>query len=80
MLWRSSSQWIGGLFFLIFLIILFSNKQFSFKLNNLTFSGDVNNTENSIKDNILKIAACYSILSIVIFFFLYFQKLDYLTH
>ena len=25
-LWRSSSQWIGGLFFLFFLIIIFSNK------------------------------------------------------
>ena len=28
-LWRSSSQWIGGLFFLFFLIILFSNKSFN---------------------------------------------------
>ena len=27
-LWRSSSQWIGGLYFLFFLIILFSNKSF----------------------------------------------------
>ena len=25
-LWRSSSQWVGGLFFLFFLIIVFSNK------------------------------------------------------
>ena len=30
-LWRSSSQWIGGLYFLIFLILLFSNKSFNFK-------------------------------------------------
>ena len=27
LLWRSSSQWIGGFYFLIFLIFLFSNKQ-----------------------------------------------------
>ena len=75
LLWRSSSQWIGGLFFFIFLIVLFSNKQFSFKLNNLTFSGDVNNTESSIKDNILKIAVCYSIVSVVIFFLLLFAEI-----
>ena len=32
-LWRSSSQWIGGLYFLIFLIQFFSNSQFNYKLN-----------------------------------------------
>ena len=37
-LWRSSSQWIGGLYFLFFLIIIFSNKQFSYKMNELTYS------------------------------------------
>ena len=28
-LWRSSSQWIGGLYFFIFLIIIFSNNQYN---------------------------------------------------
>ena len=28
-LWRSTSQWIGGLYFLFFLILIFSNKQFN---------------------------------------------------
>ena len=37
-LWRASSQWIGGLFFLFFLILLFSNKSFNYKMTNLTFS------------------------------------------
>ena len=36
-LWRSSSQWIGGLFFLIILIIIFSNKSFNYKMINLTY-------------------------------------------
>ena len=40
-LWRSSSQWIGGLYFLFFLILIFSNNKFNFKMNNLTFSSDV---------------------------------------
>ena len=35
-LWRSSSQWIGGLFFLFFLMIIFSNKSFNYKMTNLT--------------------------------------------
>ena len=37
-LWRSSSQWIGGFYFLIFLVLIFSNKQFNFKLTNLSFN------------------------------------------
>ena len=39
-LWRSSSQWIGGLYFLYFLILIFSNKQFNYKMNDLVYSGD----------------------------------------
>ncbi len=66
-LWRSSSQWLGGLFFLIFLILLFSNKTFNYKMTNLTFSGDSNfKSEENIKNNILKIFIFYSVLSIII--------------
>ena len=39
-LWRSSSQWLGGLYFLFFLMIVFSNKKFSFKMNDITFYSD----------------------------------------
>ena len=42
-LWRSSSQWIGGLYFLFFLVLIFSNKQLNFKLLDLTY-----NQENKI--------------------------------
>ena len=66
-LWRSSSQWIGGLFFLFFLIIIFSNKSFNFKMTNLTYSGDNNfNSEDNIKDNLIRIFIIYSFLSIFI--------------
>jgi len=37
-LWRSSSQWIGGLYFLIFLVLIFSNKQMNFKMIDLSFN------------------------------------------
>lgn len=70
-LWRSSSQWIGGFYFLIFLILLFSNKQFNYKLNYLTYSSDGSiNTENNIKDLTIKIFLFYSIITCFIFFLL----------
>ena len=66
-LWRSSSQWIGGLFFLFFLIIVFSNKSFNYKMTNLTYSGENNyNNKENVKENIIKIFIIYSILSIAI--------------
>lgn len=43
LLWRSSSQWLGGFYFLIFLVLIFSNKQLNFKLLDLTY-----NQENKI--------------------------------
>ncbi len=67
-LWRSSSQWIGGLYFLIFLIFLFSNKSFNYKMTNLTYSGDNNfKSEENIKNNVLKIFIFYIILGLIIF-------------
>jgi len=67
-LWRSSSQWIGGLYFLIFLIIVFSNKTFSYKMTDLVYSGDSSyKSEENIKQNITKIIIIYSVLSLIIF-------------
>ena len=65
-LWRSSTQWIGGLYFLIFLIILFSNKTFNYKMTNLAFSGESNlKSKENLKDNLLKIFLIYCALSFV---------------
>jgi len=67
-LWRSSSQWIGGLYFLIFLIIIFSNKTFNYKMTDLVYSGDSSfKSEMNIKENIIKIIIIYAILSLIIF-------------
>ena len=75
-LWRSSSQWIGGFFFLLFLIIVFSNKSFNYKMTNLSYSGESNfNSENNIKDNILRVLIIYSVLSIIILTLLNFSGL-----
>ena len=70
-LWRSSSQWIGGFYFLIFLILIFSNKKFNYKMNELSYSGDGSiNTENNIKDLLFRIFILYSVLSFIIFLLL----------
>jgi len=70
-LWRSSSQWIGGLYFLFFLVLIFSNKQFNYKMNELTYSGDGRiNSESNVKDLLLRIFILYSILSFIIFLLL----------
>ncbi len=75
-IWRSSSQWIGGLYFLIFLILLFNNKQFYFKSINLTYSFDSSlNSENKIKDDVIKITILYLTLSFLIFFLLTFAQI-----
>jgi trk system potassium uptake protein len=67
-LWRSSSQWIGGLYFLFFLIVIFSSKKFNYKMISLTHSGDSSySSKENIKDNILKIFIYYCILSFGIF-------------
>ena len=65
-LWRSSSQWIGGLYFLFFIIFIFSNKSFNFKMTNLTYTGEnILRSEHNIRDNILKIFIYYSVLSLI---------------
>ena len=65
-LWRSSSQWIGGLYFLSFLVLIFSNKSFNYKMTNLTYPGEnIIQSNQNIKDNILKIFIYYSILSFI---------------
>ncbi len=70
LLWRSSSQWIGGLYFFIFLIIIFSNKQLDFKLSNLTFLSDnISKNQSNLKNIILKIFFTYVLITSIIFIF-----------
>ena len=59
-------QWIGGLYFLIFLTLLFSNKTFNFKMTNLTYAGESNsNSTENIKSHILKLFIFYVSLSFI---------------
>ena len=67
-LWRSSSQWLGGMYFLIFLILIFSNTQFNYKFNNLVFSSNTFKiNENNIFNIFTKIILIYLFLGLLIF-------------
>ncbi len=74
-LWRSSSQWIGSFYFLIFLLIVFSNKQFNYKLTYLVFDENPGNNENFIKNIIFKIFLIYSLLTFLIFLLLSYSDI-----
>jgi len=62
-LWRSSSQWIGGFYFLIFIILIFSNKLVGFKF--IDFSSNLEKKLN-FSPNWLNV----SIRTFFIYFFL----------
>ena len=68
-LWRSSSQWIGGFYFVIFLILIFSNKQLNFKMIDLSFNLE---KKISFSSNLIsvtnRIFFIYLFLTIFVFF------------
>ena len=72
-LWRSTSQWIGGLYFLIFIVIIFSNNQYNFKLNHLVYTGNMGSTSKLNIQNILfQIFFVYSLSTLLVFVILNF--------
>jgi trk system potassium uptake protein TrkH len=69
-IWRSSSHWIGGFLFLIFLILIFSNFKKEYKLTHLIYNPD--KSTNLFKDTkkiIIKVFFIYSFLTALIFIF-----------
>ena len=68
LIWRSSSHWIGGLFFLIFLILIFSNFKNEYKLTHLVYNPDkANNIFKDVNKIIIKVFFLYVFLTILIF-------------
>ena len=69
LLWRSSSQWIGGFYFLIFLILIFSNKQINYKFIDFSFNLEKKiNFSPNLKSVTTRIFFIYILLTIFIFF------------
>ena len=68
LLWRSSSQWIGGFYFLIFLILIFSNKQINYKFVDFSFNLEKKiNFSPNLKSVTIRIFFIYTFLTILIF-------------
>jgi trk system potassium uptake protein TrkH len=68
LIWRSTSHWIGGLFFLIFLILIFSNFKNDYKLTHLVYNPDkANNLFKDTKKIIIKVFFLYFFLTVLIF-------------
>ena len=68
LIWRSTSHWIGGLFFLIFLILIFSNFKNDYKLTHLVYNPDkANNLLNDTKKIVIKVFFLYFFLTALIF-------------
>ena len=68
LIWRSSSHWMGGLFFLIFLILIFSNFKNEYKLTNLVYNPDkATNLFKDYKKTIIKVFFLYVFLTALIF-------------
>ena len=68
LIWRSSSHWIGGLFFLIFLILIFSNFKNEYKLTHLVYNPDkATNLYKDVKKTIIKVFFIYVFLTALIF-------------
>jgi len=68
LIWRSSSHWIGGFFFLSFLILIFSNFKNEYKLTHLVYNPD--KATNLFKDTqkiITKVFFIYTFLTALIF-------------
>ena len=70
-LWRSSSQWIGGFYFLVFLLIIFSNKQYNFKLCHTSYTGNIGSfSSENIKKFLVQLLIIYTLISLFIFILL----------
>jgi len=68
LIWRSSSHWIGGLFFLIFIILIFSNFKNEYKLTYLVCNPDkATNIFKDTKKIITKVFFLYVFFTSLIF-------------
>ena len=73
-IWRSSSQWIGGLLFLIFLILIFSNFRNEYKLTHLVYNPDkATNLFKDTKSIVVKVFFLYAFITALIFILLTFS-------
>ena len=73
-IWRSSSQWLGGFYFLVFLVLIFSNKNINFKMVDFAFNFE---KKTNFSKNILNVSNriffIYLTLTLIIFLLFIFS-------
>ncbi len=73
-LWRSSSQWLGGFYFLVFLVLIFSNKNINFKMIDFAFNFEKKtNFSKNILNVSYRIFFIYLTLTLIIFLLFIFS-------
>ena len=73
-IWRSSSQWLGGFYFLVFLVLIFSNKNINFKMIDFAFTLEKKtNFSKNVLNVSYRIFFIYLILTIIIFLLFIFS-------
>ena len=71
LIWRSSTQWLGGLYFICAVIIIFSNFKLDYKLTNIIYNPDRSSQINkNFNPVFFKILSIYLFLSVLIFLIL----------
>jgi len=75
-IWRSSSQWLGGFLFLVCLVLIFSNKQINFKMTDYVYNFEkkINFSKNLLNVS-YRIFFIYLILTLIIFLLFSFSGL-----
>lgn len=78
LLWRSSSQWLGGFFYLFTVVSILSSTDINFIPNKyISLNDNSLNFENKFINNFKNIFYCYLLLSLFILFFLNFTGLSF---
>ena len=76
LLWRSGSQWIGGLFYIVSIILVFGTELINFKPIKYIFFGKTSSAlQNNFFSNYVNILYCYVLISLFILFLLNLTEL-----
>ena len=76
LLWRSGSQWVGGLFYIVSIILVFGTELINFKPIKYIFFGKTSSAlQNNFFSNYINILYCYVLISLFILFLLNLTEL-----
>jgi len=78
LLWRSFSQWVGGFYYLVTIVLVLSSDLIHFKpLNYIKFSKSNSSFKNNFFSTSINILYCYILLSLLVLFILNLTNLNF---